>query len=276
MPSCLGVNASWSSPSWSVRRGFTLVELLVVIGIVALLISILMPALQRARTAAQRTQCLSNLRQIAVGYRMYIDENRGFLPRGHPDSHASHPHLAGFVPHFIGTAYDGTHSNVAPDRRGNTREAIMNGCLWKYLKNVSIWKCPGAKDERLVSYGINCYLNGENFGGTVQKATKVKRHDRVFVLIDEYDPRGGEFAHNLGSFGVLPLGNNQWIDPPGAWHDNGACVSFLDGHAVYIKWDLVLTKYLTGNGINTPDNRDLRKVQLIRGGKDSSGRDLPG
>ncbi|HVT90421.1 MAG TPA: prepilin-type N-terminal cleavage/methylation domain-containing protein [Tepidisphaeraceae bacterium] len=62
------------------RRGFSLVELLVVIGIVAVLMSILLPALRKARLAAEQTACASNLRQIGSAILMYVNENHQHLP----------------------------------------------------------------------------------------------------------------------------------------------------------------------------------------------------
>lgn len=240
------------------RRGFTLVELLVVIGIIALLISILLPALQKAKEAANRTACLSNQRQVVTAWMMYCDDWKDVMVNGHPDRY--NPAGGYYIPWVCGT---GIPPGANPATNGNAETAAKNGALYKYLKNPKVYHCAADEDGHYVSYSINWYLNGEPFNGVtpLKKRSQLRQTNDVFVFIDENDSR----EYNLGSFGTTLEGSTSWIDPPGDWHSKGTVLSFADGHAEYWKWADRRTSSLIQFNQSTPNNPDLLRLQKAVG-----------
>ena len=237
-----------ASPRSRKRRAFTLVELLVVIGIIALLISILMPALARARDQAQRAKCMSNLRNLTHAWTMYANDHKGRLVRAEtwPPNYTSVPKEPG------GWVWDGP--GTAP---------IENGHLYKYLNTVEVYRCPAdfifestTGLPRARSYSINAYLNGSwTSYPSVNQITRVKRSSEIFCFIEEFDVRGW----NMGSFVIDP--GFTFTDYPPSWHMRGAALSFADGHCEAWQWADKKTLTIRQNYTVIPGSPDWQRIR---------------
>jgi prepilin-type N-terminal cleavage/methylation domain-containing protein/prepilin-type processing-associated H-X9-DG protein len=125
------------------RRGFTLVELLVVISIIALLLSILLPAANKARESARRAACLSNLRQVHLTFMLYAQDNRDRVPIGY---RANNRQFNSMV--FSSTA----------------KKFVLFGVLFKagYMKDPRVFFCPSEVDpQSILNSGVNIWPPGD-------------------------------------------------------------------------------------------------------------------
>ncbi len=182
------------------RKGFTLIELLVVIAIIALLMAILMPALQRARKQVRGILCRSNLNQYGLAARMYLDDNEGSFPYSYTWLYKDAHRAAGCRWHDASK-----NLNLHPE---------LCGEMWPYLKDRDIHMCPefnivarmrGCNAcsgttipiEPQYSYSMNSYINpsvwtvnrvpAESRTGIekVRKESQVKNPARVFLFSEE-------------------------------------------------------------------------------------------
>lgn len=124
-------------------RAFTLVELLVVIGIIAILISVLLPTLGRARESAQRTACLSNVRELGNFFRLYAAQNKDAMPIGCVGGNVASP-----------TSVEKQFSYVVNWNNTNGTKVVEMGCLPMagLVKSPRTFYCPSYTQDPIFTY----------------------------------------------------------------------------------------------------------------------------
>jgi prepilin-type N-terminal cleavage/methylation domain-containing protein/prepilin-type processing-associated H-X9-DG protein len=228
------------------RRAFTLVELLVVIGIIALLIAILLPALGRARENANRVACLSNLRQLGTAMFMYTGENRGWFPfsagLGEIDPVSGAPYRAEDWIYWQ-LVRDKTQSRIAPALGGfmdkvlhcpsdepenHTRKISPDPYPYSYTMNMGMSSDPGVASQ---------------IGGRVVKITAIKHASEKILMCDE-----DERSLDDGNFNPFLVGTNieNFLATRHDRQQQGikarGNVSFADGHADYVSREYIQDK----------------------------------
>jgi prepilin-type N-terminal cleavage/methylation domain-containing protein/prepilin-type processing-associated H-X9-DG protein len=259
------------------HRAFTLVELLVVIAIIAVLASLLLPALNRAKSKAESIVCLNNTKQLGFAWEIYADEHNGLLAYNLGGTGArgiASDTLLNWVGNIMD--WDETHSD-------NTNLAtITQASLGSYSGSPGIYRCPSDHvlsneqrqkgwSARIRSYSMNAMVGdagevsksgvNENNPTYVQffKVTTIPSPGKIFIFLDEHPDsiNDGYFLNkwpDVKDAAYQPDDDDwQWIDLPGSYHNGGANFSFADGHSEYHHWQNASTKQPSQPGsVNLP------------------------
>jgi prepilin-type N-terminal cleavage/methylation domain-containing protein/prepilin-type processing-associated H-X9-DG protein len=238
------------------RHAFTLIELLVVIAIIAILAAMLLPALSRAKQQALKVNCLNNLRQLQVGWHMYIDDFGGFVPLNYGGN------IWGYGMSMPGSWY------VGSPLHDTTTTNIQNGTLYPYAPNARTYHCPtdtakvpGTSTLLALSYSLNNWIGGNDTWVPllISKYTQLVQPGpaATYTFVHENDQ-----SIDDGRLGMDPPGNWYWLNYPTSRHNLGCTFSFADGHQEYWKWRGSSVLVFHGYGASTPvGDPDVARVQ---------------
>jgi prepilin-type N-terminal cleavage/methylation domain-containing protein/prepilin-type processing-associated H-X9-DG protein len=230
------------------RVGFTLVELLVVIGIIALLISILLPALSRARDQANRTKCLSNIRSIGMGYLSYANMSKGKLPM-----HNGGGNWLWDVPFesrdwlvTSGAPRDIMYCPSNPDRNADD--------LWDYDKTAPFGvmgffllhkRYPGFPGAPTSPGTWPTNVPKTMVGAEYQESITAKNASDKPLATDGTLSQNGNFVSVVGGYKKLPDSTNHIKNNDSK--PQGGHVLYLDGHAVWQSFDDMKDRCASGD-----------------------------
>ncbi len=201
------------------RKGFTLIELLVVIAIIAILAAILFPVFAKAREKARQSSCLSNAKQLGLGYLQYAQDYDERMPAG----------IGYWTPY-----------QVQPGADRGDNPWYTN--IYPYVKNGQVYVCPSLRpgfSSAINDWPVNANIPTLTYGGNMRlnrvALATIAEPSNLYMISDD----NNSYVYLYPSITALQAGAYDWavqLPATAAVHNDGMNFGFADGHTKWLSW----------------------------------------
>ncbi len=274
-------------------RAFTLIELLVVIAIIALLMGIILPALNSVKRKAATTVCLSNTKNLSLGWYMYMGDNDDRIMSSEDNGTESNGNYVGWCarPRDAGGAQMSNTQTSPPVTDDDEIRGIKLGVLYPYVQDAGAYHCPADNIRKsiydrgtvFVSYGVPMCLYGRlnpssaDYNKQIKIFGEITRPATRYVFVESAETRNWNSSHHfvMAAPEYTNLDVWGWWGPMAINHGDSSVLGFCDGHSEVRKWrdsftmehvDRLITQGVTTYGQQYPPAGQTQDIDYMAAG----------